>query len=110
MRGRDMENYFWNTEEVQNNDKLYILVIYDIVNNRRRTAFAKKMNAYGFRVQKSAFEALIPENLYRDLIGEIPKLIDGSEDTVRVYKIRGNGEVCIFGQSPIFKNEEVIII
>lgn len=60
--------------------------------------------------QKSAFEALIPENLYRDLIGEIPKLIYGSEDTVRVYKIRGNGEVCLFGQSPTLKNEEVIII
>ena len=42
-----MENYFWNTEENYKEKKLYILVIYDIVNNRRRVAFAKKMNGYG---------------------------------------------------------------
>lgn len=38
---------------------MYILVIYDIVDNNRRVKFAKKMNGYGFRVQKSAFEAMI---------------------------------------------------
>ena len=51
-----MENYFWNTEEIKTEKKVYILVIYDIVNNKCRTDFAKKMNGYGFRVQKSAFE------------------------------------------------------
>ena len=63
-----MENYFWNTEILSDKKKLYILVIYDIVDNRRRVAFAKKMNGYGFRVQKSAFEAMITENLYRKLL------------------------------------------
>ena len=29
---------------------------------------------------------------------------------VRVYKIRGYGEVSLFGASPEIKNEEVIII
>lgn len=66
-----MENYFWNTEEVKNTKKLYILVIYDIVDNNRRIKFAKKMNGYGFRVQKSAFEAMISEKLYRELIADI---------------------------------------
>lgn len=105
-----MENYFWNTEEIRYSKKLYVLIIYDIVNNKRRMAFAKKMNGYGFRVQKSAFEALIQENLYRQLIDEIPRLIDEKTDTVRVYKIRGQGEVSLFGQSPILEDEEVIII
>ena len=94
-----MENYFWNTEILCDKKKLYILVIYDIVDNRRRVAFAKKMNGYGFRVQKSAFEAMITENLYRKLLAEIPHLIDNTSDTVRVYKIRGNGEVNLFGLS-----------
>ena len=30
-----MENYFWNTEEENSIKKLYILVIYDIVDNKR---------------------------------------------------------------------------
>ena len=88
-----MENYFWNTEEENSIKKLYILVIYDIVDNKRRVRFAKKMNGYGFRVQKSAFEAMITENLYRRLLHDIPELIDRRSDSVRVYKIRGYGEV-----------------
>ena len=67
-----MENYFWNTEEENSIKKLYILVIYDIVDNKRRVRFAKKMNGYGFRVQKSAFEAMVTENLYRRLLHDIP--------------------------------------
>lgn len=105
-----MENYFWNTEILSDKKKLYILVIYDIVDNRRRVAFAKKMNGYGFRVQKSAFEAMITENLYRKLLAEIPHLIDNTSDTVRVYKIRGMGEVNLFGLSHRIEDEEVIIL
>ena len=70
-----MENYFWNTEDNIQGKKVYVLVIYDIVNNKRRVAFAKKMEGYGFRVQKSAFEALISEMLYRKLLQEIPQCI-----------------------------------
>lgn len=104
-----MENYFWNTEETAEK-KVYILVIYDIVSNKRRVAFAKKMNGYGFRVQKSAFEALISESLYRKLIAEIPRLICTEEDSVRVYRIMGYGEVSLFGVNESLENEEVIII
>lgn len=46
-----MENYFWNTEIPAKKKKLYILVIYDIVDNKRRVKFANKMSGYGFRVQ-----------------------------------------------------------
>ena len=105
-----MENYFWNTEETQSVKKLYVLIIYDIVDNKKRFAFAKKLNGYGFRVQKSAFEAMVSESLYRKLLAEIPKLIDKTTDSVRIYKIRGAGEVNLFGINQEIKNEEVIII
>jgi len=105
-----MENYFWNTEETQSVKKLYVLIIYDIVDNKKRLAFAKKLNGYEFRVQKSAFEAMITESLYRKLIDEIPRMIDKELDSVRVYKIRGSGEVNLFGVSPAIADEEVIII
>ncbi len=105
-----MENYFWNTEIPAKRKKLYILVIYDIVDNRRRVKFSDKMSGYGFRVQKSAFEAMITDNLYKKLLTEIPSLIDQSIDTVRVYKIRGAGEVNLFGASPTIEDEEVIIL
>lgn len=104
-----MENYFWNTENIQEK-KIYILIIYDIVSNSRRAAFAKKMSGYGFRVQKSAFEALVSERLYRKILNEIPQYINKEEDSVRVYKIVGYGEVTLFGSNISIENEEVIII
>ena len=104
------ENYFWNTEETKREKKVYILVIYDIVSNKRRTAFAKKMEGYGFRVQKSAFEALVPERLYKKLLEEIPGSIRKDEDSVRLYRITGQGEVTLFGINETIKDEEVIII
>ena len=45
-----MENYFWNTEETQSVKKLYVLIIYDIVDNKKRFAFAKKLDS-GYRNQ-----------------------------------------------------------
>lgn len=105
-----MENYFWNTEQVSNKKKIYILVIYDIVDNKKRVAFAKQMNGYGFRVQKSAFEAYVSEELYKKILTAIPGLIDRTTDSVRVYKIKGSGEVNLFGVSSRIEDEEVIII
>ena len=44
----EMENYFWNTEENNYSKKLFVLVIYDIIDNKRRVKFAKEMSGYGF--------------------------------------------------------------
>lgn len=104
-----MENYFWNTES-QEEKKLYVLIIYDIVDNKRRYTFAKTMNSYGFRVQKSAFEAMISDKLYRKLLEIVPRIIAKKEDSVRIYKIRGTGEVQLFGVNTRIENEEVVII
>ena len=105
-----MENYFWNTEETQSVKKLYVLIIYDIVDNKKRLAFAKKLNGYGFRVQKSAFEAMLSEKNYYKLIDQIPAYIDrNGEDSVRVYKITGKGKVKSWGIEPV-SEEEIILV
>ena len=105
-----MENYFWNTAEKPAVKQVYVLIIYDIISNKRRAKFAKEMQGYGMRVQKSAFEAMLNEKLFNQLVKKIPGLIDSTEDNVRVYKIRGSGEVQLFGQSNRIKAEDTIII
>lgn len=90
-----MENYFWNMQEIHPVKKMYILIIYDIVNNKRRYRFAKKMKGYGFRVQRSAFEAFVSDRLYLKLMKEVPKIIDSESDSVRIYRI-GYEEVQLF--------------
>lgn len=106
----EMENYFWNTEENNYSKKLFVLVIYDIIDNKRRVKFAKEMSGYGFRVQKSAFEALIEEKLFIKLKREIPRLIDPEEDSVRIYRMTGYGEVNLFGVNSKIQAEDVIVI
>ncbi len=74
-------------QEIHPVKKMYILIIYDIVNNKRRYRFAKKMKGYGFRVQRSAFEAFVSDRLYLKLMKEVPKIIDSESDSVRIYRI-----------------------
>ena len=105
-----MENYFWNTQEKTSSKKLFVLVIYDIIDNKRRTKFAKELNGYGFRVQKSAFEALLEESQLKKLENMIPKYINATEDSVRIYKMTGYGEVKLYGLNTKIEAEDVIII
>ena len=104
-----MAEYSWDTE-IERNKKVYVLVIYDIVNDKRRTRMVKCLNGYGFRVQKSAFEAKIDAGVYRRLLDKIPTLINKEEDSVRVYKIIGSGEVSLFGVNTEIEAANFMII
>lgn len=108
MKDFEFENYFFEEEVDDNKNKKLILIIYDIVCNKRRTKFVKLLESYGVRVQKSAFEAIITISQYNKLIQKIPMYI-ASEDNVRVYKLKVNGEVLSWG-SGMTEPEEIIII
>lgn len=103
-----IEQFFYDSNDHKAEVKYLVLVIYDIPDNRRRTKFAKFLETYGFRVQKSAFECLLLKNKYEKLIAEIPRHIR-VEDNVRVYKVKGTSEVTAWG-SEVKEEEDVIII
>lgn len=103
-----MEKFFYDSDDNKAEIKYLVLVIYDIPDNKRRTKFAKFLETYGFRVQKSAFECLLLKRKYEKLIVEIPRHIR-VEDNVRVYKVRGTGEVTAWG-SEVKEHEDIIII
>ena len=86
MSGIKIEKYFFDGTEQHNDNKKLILVIYDIVSDKRRTKFVKFVEKYGFRVQKSAFEMILDSSKYNQLIAEIPRHIT-DEDNVRVYRL-----------------------
>lgn len=65
--------------------KFIVLMIYDIVDNKRRNKMVKCLEAYGVRVQKSAFEALLTRRQYDKMLRESSKLIDEAVDSLRVY-------------------------
>ena len=104
----DFENYIFENEIEYKTSKKLVLVIYDIVDNKKRTKFVKFLEKYGVRVQKSAFERIIILNQYNELISKIPYYIS-EEDNIRVYKLKVDGEVVSWG-SGMSQAEEVIIL
>lgn len=105
-----MEEYYFQIDDEFTDDRKFVLIIYDIVDNGKRVKLAKLLEGYGERVQKSAFEALLPAKKYDKLISEIPKYIDKTEDSVRIYRITGKGQVKSWGIFEEKETEEVILI
>lgn len=106
-----MENYFFDTEgDIENKGlKYYVLVIYDIIDNKRRRQLVKIVESFGFRVQKSAFEANLSPAKYEKLLLQL-NIVPKDEDSIRVYKIRGKGAVTVIGKDETPEDEDVIII
>ena len=61
------EDYFFEESNEGRSDRLFVLVIYDIVDNKKRVKFAKYLQGYGTRIQKSAFEAHLTRKVYEKL-------------------------------------------
>ena len=105
----ERENYFFEIPDRAENDKVFCLIIYDIADNKKRVRLAKLLQGYGFRIQKSAFEAVITKKKYKKLLEELSPYGNG-EDSVRVYKIIGQGQVVNIGRPMEDAQEEVILI
>lgn len=104
------DDYYFQIDDESKDDRLFVLIIYDIVNNSRRTKFAKLLLSYGFRIQKSAFEAVITKSKLMKLNHEIPSYINEKEDSVRVYQIKGTGNVTTWGPKDNYNVDDVIIV
>ena len=103
------EDYFFELTESEAKDKTLVLIIYDIVDTKRRGKLARYLQGYGNRVQKSAFEAKLSKKQYDKLIREVPKYCE-PEDSIRVYKIIGKGQVVSWGLIKPEEDEEIILI
>ena len=53
-----------------------VLVIYDIVDNKRRSRMVKCVERSGIRVQKSAFEAFLSKNKYELPVEQTSRLTE----------------------------------
>ncbi len=91
---------------------MFVVVAYDIVDDRKRLRVAKLMKQYGVRVQKSVFECILDDRRYLRMKEQIEKLIDWEEDGVRYYSLcRGclkNIETS--GVGIVVDDEELIIV
>lgn len=105
-----LENFIWEENECAKSNKYLTLVIYDIVDNKRRLKMVKCLEQYGYRVQKSAFEALLDQKTFVKLQTEIPKLVNENEDCVKIYRLKGVSETVTWGNMQEISDEEIIFI
>lgn len=64
----------------------FCIIIYDIVSNKRRLKFAKLLEGFGIRVQRSCFEVDLEKSNYRSLLSEFQAFYDADQlDNIIVY-------------------------
>lgn len=54
-----MEEIEFTTPDEKKSNEVFALIIYDIMDNKRRSQLVKYLQGYGFRVQKSCFEVIL---------------------------------------------------
>lgn len=88
--------------------RLIVLIIYDIVDNKRRTSMVKCLSRYAIRVQKSCFEGYLTRKQCEEMERCASVLIDGLCDSLRVYRLRDHAFVNSWGRGEV-KQEDVVI-
>jgi len=66
---------------------MYVMVSYDIVDDKTRTRVMNHLKNFGDRVQLSVFECDLEEERFQRMKKGVEKLIDKKEDKVRYYRI-----------------------
>ncbi|MGD1852340.1 MAG: CRISPR-associated endonuclease Cas2 [Cyanophyceae cyanobacterium] len=64
---------------------MYIIISYDISDNKRRTKIHKVLSSYGQWMQFSVFECSLTATQYVKLRNRLNKLINPEEDSIRFY-------------------------
>lgn len=66
---------------------MFIIISYDIPDDRRRDRVMKALKDFGAHVQDSVFECELKPEVYTRLQQRLAKLIDKKEDNVRFYTL-----------------------
>lgn len=93
-------------------DKLFLVISYDIVDDKKRNKVANLLEDYGKRVQYSVFECRLNKKLFDRAIKEILPFIDEEVDSLRVYWLceRCVKEIKVYGIREVSKEEEEDVI
>ena len=105
----DENNYFFFFDEEHEEKRSFVVICYDIQNNKRRYRFSKFLEHYAIRVQRSVFEAELSPKTYKELVAGIDRFTN-EDDSIRLYRIGGGREVQSWGKDSGSKIEEVVII
>lgn len=91
---------------------MFVMISYDVVDDKKRLKLMKFLKDYGNRVQKSVFECNLSPKTFDMVKSGIEKIITKRKDRVRYYKIcKGCFEkIEISGWGEVTEDEEFVVI
>ncbi|MCS7179855.1 MAG: CRISPR-associated endonuclease Cas2 [bacterium] len=66
---------------------MFIVISYDIQDDKKRYKVSQILENYGTRVQYSVFECIIEEEQLKEIQEKTSNIIDKKNDSIRFYKI-----------------------
>ena len=87
-----MDDVFYVENSKDKKRRIRVLVIYDIIEDQRCNKVARFLQGFGHRIQKSAFEAYVMEDVFKKMLRGLEKYA-AEEDSVRVYRLSDNCRV-----------------
>ena len=66
---------------------LFVVVTYDIADDRRRLRVMRMLEGYGEHVQESVFDCHLKPGVYREMVKRLRQLIHPRLDNVRLYHL-----------------------
>ena len=90
---------------------MFVIISYDIIDDKRRLKVAKVLEDYGIRVQYSVFECILDEAKLREMRENLVSLIV-DEDSLRFYNLCESciKRIKVFGAAEVTKDKEVYIV
>ena len=90
---------------------MFIVVAYDIPDDRRRTRLHQRLKGFGTPVQYSVFECVLDERQFRDMQAMVKKTIRLKEDDVRYYSLCADCQAKIIAlHSPVTTVAQTIVV
>lgn len=91
---------------------MFILISYDITDNKRRNKICNTLKNYGTRVQFSVFECLLENKDLIRLKSRLLKLIKEDEDKLRIYQLCESCKknILTYGSVKVTDDKEVYIV
>ncbi len=91
---------------------MFVLVSYDVVDDKRRTRIAKCLKLFGDRVQFSVFECNMEQAEMDKMLAKLRKLVDEKEDSMRIYINCANctKRLTIIGLGGVTQDPDLIVV
>ena len=91
---------------------MFMVISYDIPDDRRRARLATLLENYGQRVQYSVFECILTGRQLQELRRRMVPLLSLAEDSVRCYFLPKDGvaEIQVLGKGQVTRDAPMLMV